>query len=287
MHDIIYSVQTIYKLERVRSGFKRRTILIRELVRTDFKLRYSESILGYMWSILKPLAMFTILYFVFAKVFRVGDVVPHYAVYLLMGVMLWNYFSEVTSSGVTAIIEKGDLMRKIDFDKNTIMISKSASALINLGLYSAVLALFIIIFGADVQLWLLPLVPLLLVELIVFAYSISKLLATVYVRFRDMSYIWDVALQALFYATPLLYPISFVVDNFSLLAAKILLLNPVAQITQDLRTILVTNDKVSLGSVYGEHEWWARLFSIMLVVVTWAIAALYFNKHKKRFAEYV
>lgn len=273
--------------DAVYANMKRRSILIRALVRTDFKLRYSESILGYVWSIMKPLAMFTILYFVFAKVFRVGEVVPHYAVYLLMGVMLWNYFSEVTNSGVTAVVEKGDLMRKIDFDKNTIMIAKSVSALINLGLYGIVLGFFIVLFGSDVKLQFLPLVILLLAELVLFSYAISKLLATAYVKFRDISYIWEIVLQVLFYATPLLYPISFVVDNFSLLAAKVLLLNPVAQLTQDLRTILVTDQGVSLESIYGDTAWLARLASISFVFLVWGISSIYFNAHKKRFAEYI
>lgn len=273
--------------DAVYANMKRRSILIRALVRTDFKLRYSESILGYVWSIMKPLAMFTILYFVFAKVFRVGEVVPHYAVYLLMGVMLWNYFSEVTNSGVTAVVEKGDLMRKIDFDKNTIMIAKSVSALINLGLYGIVLGFFIVLFGSDVKLQFLPLVILLLAELVLFSYAISKLLATAYVKFRDISYIWEIVLQVLFYATPLLYPISFVVDNFSLLAAKVLLLNPVAQLTQDLRTILVTDQGVSLESIYGDTAWLARLASISFVFLLWGISSIYFNAHKKRFAEYI
>lgn len=270
-----------------RSQLKKDSILVRALVRTDFKLRYSESVLGYVWSILKPLAMFTILYFVFAKVFRVGEVVPHYAVYLLMGVMLWNYFSEVTNSGVTAIAEKGDLMRKINFSKSTIMISKSASSLINLGLHSIVLIVFMIGFGVDVQFRLLIFVPLLLLEFIVFAYAVSNILATAYVRFRDISYIWEVVLQALFYATPLLYPLSFVIDNYSLLAAKILLLNPIAQIVQDLRTILVTTSTSGPEQVYGDSAWIARSISIGIVVLVLIISRVYFSRHEKRFAEYI
>lgn len=287
---------TWYNLPRVKtrttkakaaSDFKRNRVLVDALVRTDFKLRYSESLLGYVWSILKPLAMFTILYFVFAKVFRVGEVVPHYAVYLLMGVMLWNHFSEVTNSGVTAIVEKGDLMRKISFHKNTIMIAKSAGSLINLGLNAIVLTIFMFIFGVEVNWSLVVFVPFLLLEFVVFAYAISKILATAYVRFRDISYIWEVAMQALFYATPLLYPLSFVINNFSLLAAKIMLLNPIAQIVQDLRVILVTSKTDTMEHVYGEYAWIARLLAIAIVIATLLISRLYFNKHQKRFAEYI
>lgn len=287
LRAIIYGVKITKDSTEKRSQLKKDSILVRALVRTDFKLRYSESVLGYVWSILKPLAMFTILYFVFAKVFRVGEVVPHYAVYLLMGVMLWNYFSEVTNSGVTAIAEKGDLMRKINFSKSTIMISKSASSLINLGLHSIVLIVFMIGFGVDVQFRLLIFVPLLLLEFIVFAYAVSNILATAYVRFRDISYIWEVVLQALFYATPLLYPLSFVIDNYSLLAAKILLLNPIAQIVQDLRTILVTTSTSGPEQVYGDSAWIARSISIGIVVLVLIISRVYFSRHEKRFAEYI
>lgn len=287
LRAIIYGVKITKDSTEKRSQLKKDSILVGALVRTDFKLRYSESVLGYVWSILKPLAMFTILYFVFAKVFRVGEVVPHYAVYLLMGVMLWNYFSEVTNSGVTAIAEKGDLMRKINFSKSTIMISKSASSLINLGLHSIVLIVFMIGFGVDVQFRLLIFVPLLLLEFIVFAYAVSNILATAYVRFRDISYIWEVVLQALFYATPLLYPLSFVIDNYSLLAAKILLLNPIAQIVQDLRTILVTTSTSGPEQVYGDSAWIARSISIGIVVLVLIISRVYFSRHEKRFAEYI
>src|SRR5580700_11284091 len=82
-------------------------ILTKEFTYTDFKLRYNDSALGYIWSILRPLALFTIYYLVFSKIFKVGDAIPHYPVYLLTGIVIWNYFTEVTTTGVTAIIGKG------------------------------------------------------------------------------------------------------------------------------------------------------------------------------------
>src|SRR6185437_9679410 len=98
-------------------------ILLRELVRTDFKLRYQGSVLGYMWSLLRPLFMFATLYIVFGVFLKAKGNIPHYPVYLLLGIVLWNYFGEVTSGSVGAIVGKGDLLRKINFPKYVIILA--------------------------------------------------------------------------------------------------------------------------------------------------------------------
>ena len=120
-------------------------ILLRELVRTDFKVRYQNSILGYVWSLLRPLLLFVILYLVFTKFLKVGDSVPNYPVYLLLGLLFWNFFVEVTMGSVTAIVGKGDLIRKINFPKYVILLSIICSALINFGLTSIVVVIFMIV----------------------------------------------------------------------------------------------------------------------------------------------
>src|ERR1051326_3017979 len=112
-------------LKRVMS--KRNRALLAELVRTDFKLRYQGSILGYAWSLLQPLFFFLILYIVF-NYLRVSKGVPHYSVYLLIGIVLWSFFREMTSGSITSIVGRGDLIRKIRIPRWIIILSSSISA---------------------------------------------------------------------------------------------------------------------------------------------------------------
>src|SRR5580700_11371911 len=132
-------------MQKLKQRYRYSVILLRELVRTDFKIRYQNSLLGYVWSLLRPLLIFLILYVVFTKFLKVGQNVPHYPVYLLLGILLWNFFVEVTMGGVGAIVGKGDLLRKINFPKYVIILSVTLSALINLSLTSIVIIIFMLL----------------------------------------------------------------------------------------------------------------------------------------------
>ena len=256
-------------------------ILLKQLVKTDFKLRYQGSFLGYLWSLLRPLALFAVLYVVFVKFLPVGKGIPHYPVYLLLGLILWNFFTEVTSGSVGAVVGKGDLLRKLNFPKYIVVVAGSISALINLGINFIVLGVFMWLSGIDVNGAALPLIPLLLLELFVFAIGLAFFLSALYVRYRDVNYVWEVLLQAAFYATPILYSLSLVPER----AAKILMLNPMAQIIQDMRHILITPESITLGGLYG--NWWIRLVPIMCVIVVALLASVYFKKRSRSFAEEV
>jgi ABC-2 type transport system permease protein len=255
-------------------------ILLRELVITDFKLRYQSSALGYVWSLLRPLALFIILYFVFVRFLKVGDGIEHYPVYLLVGIVLWNYFGEVTNNGVGAIVGRGDLLRKLNFPKYVIVLAGSFSALINLFLNSLVVVLFMVINQVEISvsaLW----VPLLIIELFIFAMSLAFLLGALFVKLRDVNYIWEVIMQGAFYATPIIYPIAIIPE----LAQKILILNPVAQIIQDMRHSLITHQSATIGTIY--HSEWMRLIPILIVLIVAVISISYFRKQSKHFAEEV
>jgi ABC-2 type transport system permease protein len=256
-------------------------ILLKQLVKTDFKLRYQNSVLGYIWSLLRPLLLFIILYFVFTKFLKVGKDIPYYPVYLLVGIVLWNYFVEVTSGSVGAIVGRGDLMRKINFPKYVIILAGSASALINLLLNSIVIAVFMVISQIPLTYHVLLVIPL-IIELFIAALGVAFLLSALYVRFRDISYIWEVVTQAAFYATPILYPLSLVSPRI----AKVMLLNPIAQIIQDIRYCLVTTETQTIGYLYGGNKaMW--LIPISLTMVTATVAGLYFRARSKYFAEEV
>ncbi len=269
-------------MERLKERYRYSIILLKQLVKTDFKLRYQGSFLGYIWSLLRPFALFIILYFVFAVVLGAGDDIPNYPVYLLLGIVLWNYFAEVTMGSVGSIVGRGDLMRKINFPRYVIVLAGSFSALINLLLNFVVIAGFMAVNHVDLRPIALTL-PIFIAELFVFSLAVAFFLSAAFVRFRDISYIWDVVMQAAFYATPILYPLSLVTEKASLAVSKIMLLNPVAQIIQDARMVLVTDKTQTIQTLYGSH--WIRLIPVGITLATAVIAATYFRKRSRYFAE--
>jgi ABC-2 type transport system permease protein len=263
-------------LQRYRYSF----VLLRQLVKTDFKLRYQGSILGYLWSLLRPLALFLILYVVFVRFLRFGSDIPHFPIYLLIGIVLWNFFIEVTTGSVAAIVGKGDLLRKLNFPKYVLILAGSFSALINLALNSVVILIFMVINHVEFRAIGL-LFPIFIAELFIFALAIGFFLSAAYVRYRDVNYIWEVITQGAFYATPIIYPLSLVPVE----AAKILMLNPVAQIIQDIRFVLVTNQTQTIDDFYGGH--WIRIVPVIMALLLVVIAATYFRRRSKYFAEEV
>jgi ABC-2 type transport system permease protein len=269
------------KLSNILS--RRNRILLRELVITDFKLRYQGSVLGYLWSLLKPLFLFAVLYVVFVQFLRFGSDVEHFPIYLLLGIVLWSFFTEATTQGMQAIVSRGDLIRKINFPKYIIVISGTISALINLAFNLLVVFIFILINQVDLNASLL-LLPINIIELYVFSLAVAFFLATAYVKFRDISHIWEVFLQAAFYATPILYPLSLVI-NQSQEAAQVMLLNPVAQIIQDARYNVVTHQTVTTDSLI-QNPLFATI-PYVIVIVAIILASWYFKVSQKYFAENV
>lgn len=263
---------------------RRNRILLRELVATEFKLRYQGSVLGYLWSLLKPLLLFTILYFVFVRFLKFGEGIPHFEVSLLLGIVLWSFFTEATSQGMQAIVARGDLIRKISFPKYIIVISGTISALINLLFNLVVVLFFIIINGVDIK-WSILLLPLSIIQLYVFALAIAFWLSAVYVKYRDVSHIWEVFLQGLFYATPILYPITMVIGNANEYIAKVMMLNPVAQIVQDARYSAVTHDTVTTSGFINNP--YLVAIPYLIVAISIVLATYYFRKSQRYFAENV
>lgn len=258
---------------------KQNRALLRELVATDFKLRYQGSVIGYAWSLLRPLLLFCILYVVFVKFLRLGADVPHYPIYLLLGIVLWSFFSEMTSQSLSSVVARGDLIRKIRIPRWIIVVSSSVSALINLALNLMVVMVFMAINGVDVSGTALYF-PFVLAEIYIFALGVSLFLAAAFVKYRDVSHIWEVIMQALFYLTPILYPLTLITN---VTFQKVLLLSPIAQAIQDARNILVTPETLTIAEVFKTPA--ARLLPIGLSIVVLVLGVLYFKKEAKYFAE--
>lgn len=260
---------------------RRNRILLNELSKTDFKLRYQGSILGYLWAIIRPFLMFGTMYLVFAKFLRFGDEIPHYPVYLLVGTVLWNFFIECTNQGIQSLLIRSDLMRKIAFPKWIIVLSATTTALINLGINFVVIILFSFFSGIAPNLgWLL--VPFLILELYLLSLGLALLLGSVNIKYRDVQSIWEVLVQALFYAVPIIYPIQMVATygNFT---AHLLMLNPIAQVIQDVRSLLVTDATLTSWEIL---PLFLLNFIPLLLVGLVFIAGMFVFKHKsKYFAE--
>jgi ABC-2 type transport system permease protein len=265
-------------IQKLQSRYLYSVILLRQLIITDFKLRYQGSVLGYLWSLLRPLAIFCIMYVVFLRFLKFDYGVEHSTIYLLIGIVFWNYFADVTSTGLGSIVGKGDLLRKINFPKYVVVLTGSFSTLINLFFNSLVIILFMVLDGVHVSWHLLWVIPL-LIELFVFALGVAFFLSALFVRLRDLNYIWEIVLQAGFYATPVFYPLIMVPEAY----AKWLLLNPMAQIIQDLRYAVVTTDSPTLDTYWDSP--YIRLVPIGGIVLITVVSVIYFRKNAKHFAE--
>lgn len=270
-------------ITKIKNRYHYSIILLRQMVITDFKLRYQGSVLGYVWSLLRPLFIFVIMYFVFVKFLRIGADIPNYPVYLLLGIILWNFFAEITSNGISAIVGRSDLIRKINFPKYVILLSNAVSALINLALNLLVVSVFLYL--NHISLGIGALMALVYIaEIFVFAVALSFILSALFVRLRDVNYIWEVFMQALFYATPIIYPLSMVTEQWPKVS-QLLLLNPVAQAIQDIRQVVVTPTTETLSEL--SNHWYVTGIPFVLVIASAICAIFYFKKRSPRFAEEV
>lgn len=266
---------------KLKARYRYSLILLNELVRTDFKVRYQGSALGYLWSLLRPLFMFVILYFIFVHFLKIGQGIPHWPVALLLGIVMWNFFSEVTNQGLKSIVSQGGVIRKINFPKYIIILSASISALINLLINLVVIGVFIAFNHVPLS-WHMLLVPVFILEIFVFALGCAFILSTLFVKIRDINFVWDIIMQGLFYASAVLFPMTRVLKE-SPLAAKILSLNPAAQSIEDARHSLLPVVMEPSKSFLGSELYAILPYVIVLVVLVFG--AWYFRRSSAYFAE--
>lgn len=248
------------------------------MVSTDFKVRYQGSALGYLWSLLKPLFLFVILYVVFTRVFKVGKDIEFFPVYLLLGIVLWNFFLEATNSAMTSVVARGDLIKKISIPRYLVVLSSNASALINLGLNLLIVIFLAIIVGVPIELSWLLCVPL-IIELWFFSLALGFILSALFVNYRDVIYIWEVLMQAAFYATPILYPLSLI-SNVKF--QQLIMLNPMAQIIQDCRWAFISHKTITGWQILPS---WATFIPFVIIAILAVFGFYYFRREAKDFAE--
>jgi ABC-2 type transport system permease protein len=245
---------------------------------TEWKLRYFGSVLGYFWSLMRPLMLFGVLYVVFTEILRFGGDVKHYPVYLLTSIVLWTYFAEATHTSVTSLISRENLLRKIRFPRMVIPLSVSLTALFNLAMNLLAVFVFVLASGIEPRLSWLEL-PLLVLLLALLATGISMLLSALYVRFRDISPIWDVCLQIIFYASPILYALTSIPESVQREAAA----NPVAVVTTEMRHALIDPGAPSAAQAIGGSP--RLLLPLGIVAAIFGLGLWVFNREAPRIAE--
>jgi ABC-2 type transport system permease protein len=207
--------------------------LVKVLGFTDFKLRFNTSILGYLWSVLKPLGIFFVLYIVFGYfIFRGAD--PRYKDKLLLGIFIWSYFSEASTAGIQSLLGKSHIIGKIYFPRSIAVLATSLNYVLTFAINMAIVCAFLLIDGVGFNRYSL-LFPLYLVELYMIVLGLSFLLSVAYLRFRDIVEIWTIVITAGFYATPIIYPIEMVPEKFH----KFLYLNPITFVVEYSKRVMV------------------------------------------------
>jgi ABC-2 type transport system permease protein len=246
---------------------------------TDFKLRYFGSVLGYVWTLMRPLMLFGVLYFVFTQVVKIGEDIEHYPVYLLTSIVLFTYFAETTGGGVLCLVNRENLLRKMRFPRIAIPISVSLASLFNLGLNLIAVLVFALASGVEPRLsWLQ--FPLLVLVLTVLAIGLAMLLSVLYVRFRDVSPIWDVVLQITFYGSPILYVIGMLP---AWIQREMLVVNPLADVLTQMRHAVLDPSAPSAAAAIGSDA--RLLIPLAVVVLTFVLGAWVFTREAPRIAE--
>ena len=260
-------------------GVRRFASLTFMLAATDFKLRWFGSALGYLWTLMKPLLLFGVLYVVFTEVVKFGEGVKNYPVYLLCAIVLFTYFGETTSRGVTSLVDRDNLLRKIRFPRLVIPLAVALHSLFNLGLNMIAVFVFVVAAGIEPNVDWLQL-PLLVGMIVVLATGVTMMLSALYVRFRDVEPIWEVALQLLFYASPVIYVVT-TIPNHDL--QRLAVMNPIGAILTQMRHALVDPSAPTAITVLGGWQWLAVPTGI--VVALFALGWWVFMREAPRIAE--
>jgi ABC-2 type transport system permease protein len=222
-----------------------------------------------------------VLYVVFTEIVRIGGDVELYPVALLLGIVVFTFFSEATGGAVTSVVDREALIRRVEFPRLAVPLATVLTALFNLALNLGAVLLFLLIAGGSLRVSWLEL-PLLFAALALFAGGVSLLLSALYVRYRDVKPIWEVALQLLFYGSPIFYPIDVVIER-SELAAKLMLLNPFAAILQQARHVLVAPSHPSVADVLGSG--WLVLAPAAIAAIVLALGYRVYSRSAPHMAE--
>jgi ABC-type polysaccharide/polyol phosphate transport system ATPase subunit/ABC-type polysaccharide/polyol phosphate export permease len=249
-----------YRFSPLGGDFRRFARITNALAKTDFKLHYQGSVLGIVWTVMKPLLLFAVIYAVFSGILRTSTI-DHYPLYVLSGLVLWMFFTEATGKGVGSLVKHKNLLRKMRFPPLAIPVSAPLQALFNLGVNGLLVVGVAIAIGIEPRLSWLEL-PVLILLLAMLTTGVVLLLSTLYVRYRDVEHIWRVFERALFFATPIIYPTTRYPEEFQHLAA----MTPLVMIFTQMRHAFIDPSAPSAAALAG-----GTLFLLVPLAITAAI----------------
>ena len=260
-------------------GWRRSWELLYIIASTEFKRTYFGTALGYIWSIARPLLLFGVLLIVFTQAFHLGSQVPHYPVLLLLNLVLFTFFQEATGMAVPSIVSQEAIVRKTQFPRLVIPLAVVLTSLFNLGLNLVVTFIFLLAFGVT-PMWTWLLLPVVVAALFILTTAVSMIVSSLFPRFRDIGIIWTVFATALFYATPVLYPL----DRLSHTMQEILILiNPLAVILTEVRVWIIQPSAPTAAAYAGGALRLLIPFAIFIGVCV--LAAWIFRREAPRVAE--
>jgi ABC-2 type transport system permease protein len=258
--------------------FRRLANLTWTLAITDWKLRFYGSVLGVLWTLVRPFAFFGVIYFVFTEIAGLDANVKNYGIYILFALVMFTFFGEVTVSSVPALVYRENLLRKMQFNPIVIPLSITVTALLNLGMTLIAVLVFVFAHGVWPTVTWLEL-PVLIALIAILATGVGMLLSALYVRFRDMLPIWEVFNQILFYGSAVLYVVTTVPSRYR----TYILCNPLAAIFSQMRHAVVDGDAPSINKLFG-HD--ARvLIPLALIFGIFALGFWFFQRESPKVAE--
>jgi len=283
-----------------------------ELAISQFKLRYTQSVLGYLWSLIKPAMIFAITFFIFVDLFKINDGTQFYGIQLLLGIVIWTFFSECTGASMQAIAGSAGLIRKAYFPRSILVIAASLSSIFTFIINLVIVFLIaVVLHQINISLRIVAVVPLLL-ELYVLALGISLFLSALFVQFRDVGHLWDVLMQLLFYGSGVMFSLTYVLQRLHLALqvgqkvatshpiylwiVQLMSANPIMQTIEDMRHALLTpqapwTEMVVSGHLVAVHQVaalqssWEVPVPFLVVLLIFTVGALTFRARARNFAE--
>jgi ABC-2 type transport system permease protein len=249
--------------------------ILQVLARSNFKLKYAGSVLGYAWSLAKPMAYFAVLWVVFGRLFNSG--IDRYPLYLLIGIVLNTFLVDAVSATLPSLVSSGPTIRRISFPPFVVPLATTLAAAMTFLANCVVVAIFLGLSRVGPGLDWLLVVPLML-ELYLFVVAIALVASTLYVRFRDVGQIWEVLSSLLFFSAPIMYPIA-ILPHW---AQRVVGFNPFVQLMQDTRSVLLGSDAAKDGVGAPVDN---RLFPIGIVLGLLLVSLWLYRRESPRFAE--
>jgi ABC-2 type transport system permease protein len=245
---------------------------------TDWRLRFYGSALGYAWTLARPFAFFGVIYVVFTEIAKIGNEVKDYGICILFSMVLFQFFSEATNGSVIAVVRRENLLRKMRFPRLAIPLSTVLTALLNLGATLVAVVIFAVATGVYPT-WRWLELPVLIAVLATVATGTGMLLSVLFVRYRDVQPIWEVATQILFYASPILYVATMVPADYQ----RAYLCNPIAAVLTQVRHAVVDPTAPTASALIGGAAWLLVPLAVALALL--ALGAWVFGREAPQLAE--